>query len=222
MPVVPLEYADLISTVLALLALPDGAIRTDLQFHDPLFQYAKVHVMSWYRWLNSLGSNALNGSLYLVTGADKTTNWCVASYSNASETAGVLSFIPAGAGTVGLAGGYSWRGTGPVRVRTCPIRSEGSSTSQCVFIRGYKLVLSEGLYKRTFVGPVQVSDIVSSNHGDLLTKGRNIPEATKPAGWLSWLSGKDHGSGPNISVELIASEGNIVVEDFPKVSEVKL
>jgi hypothetical protein len=72
------------------------------------------------------------------------------------------------------------------------------------------------------VGPVQISDIASSKHGDLLTKGRSIPKATKPARWLSRVFGRDHGSSPKIPVESIASEINIAVEDFPKVSEVKL
>jgi hypothetical protein len=44
----------------------------------------------------------------------------------------------------------------------------------------------------------------------------------KPKRWLSWLFGRDHGSSPKISVQSIASETNIAVEDFPKVPEVKL
>ena len=208
----------------ALLVLPDGATRADHRFRRMLFEYAQRHVRSWYEHANStLGSDARNGSLYLVTGADKSTNWCIASYSDASgDTEITLRFITADAATVSPTGQYSWESSSSVEARTCPVLGEGSSTNQCVFVRGYKLALSESLYERHFVGAVKVADIVTSNPNDILAQGGSIPEATTRAGWLSWPLSRDSRSSQEEPAEPITRDTDILVEAFPNVSEVRL
>jgi hypothetical protein len=165
----------------------------------------------------SLRLGARNGSLYLVTGVDKCRNWGAASYSDSTGQAGFpLRFTAVDAATFRGTSQYSWESSNSVEARTCPALSEDISMNQCVFVRGYKLALRENLYKRSFVGQVKVSDIVSSAPGDVLAKGRTIPGAATRAGWFSRLFGRGDGV-PKPSVE----EADLSVESYPKVPDVR-
>jgi hypothetical protein len=132
--------------------LPDGATRTDHRFRQLLFDYAQENATSWYQHvIGTLGLDAVNGSLYLVTGVDKTSNWCIASYSDAPEDPGItLKPIAASTVTSSATSQYSWEISGPVDARTCSAIREGRSMNQCVFVRGCKLALSERLYQRLY------------------------------------------------------------------------
>ena len=202
----------------ALLVLPDGATRTDLQFRNVLSKYAQEHVPRWRKWLvGSLGLDARNDSLYLITGTDKTTNWCVASYSNTSGGArSLLRFTNTGTAAVGRTGRYSWESSSSVEARTCPALREGSSRNQCVFVRGYRLTLREGLYQRMLAERAELCDIVSSRPDRILG---NIPGARTPARRLAFF-GQSHRSSPTKPSKSNASKTDSVVEDFPSVSAV--
>jgi hypothetical protein len=203
----------------ALLVLPDGATRIDLELRNVLFEYAREHVPRWYKWLvGERGLDARNGSLYLITGADKTSNWCLASYSNTSgEARSLLRFANIGTAPVGWTGRYSWESSSSVEARTCPALREGSSTNQCVFVRGYRLTLREGLYQRMFAERAELCDIVSSRPDRILG---NILGARTPARWLSWLFSRSHRSSPTEPAESNASKTDSLVEDIPNVSAV--
>ncbi|KAJ7931197.1 hypothetical protein B0H13DRAFT_860183 [Mycena leptocephala] len=72
----------------AVLLLPDGGARIDLRRKQIFRDYALKHADNWYRFVNiDLGRMVENGAIYLVTGADKTTSWGVACFSQDTSEA---------------------------------------------------------------------------------------------------------------------------------------
>ncbi|KAE9386754.1 hypothetical protein BT96DRAFT_928013 [Gymnopus androsaceus JB14] len=68
--------------------LPRGAERVDYQNHSAVRDYAFRNARQWYEY-------AQIGSLYLVTGHDKTSAWEVAAWSSASQNQTVsINFTP--------------------------------------------------------------------------------------------------------------------------------
>ncbi|KAJ7708866.1 hypothetical protein B0H17DRAFT_971465, partial [Mycena rosella] len=67
----------------AVLVLPHGAQLEKLENLDNVRQYAAQNAESWYRYINGARGRGLgNGSLYLVTGCEKTQSWGMASFDN--------------------------------------------------------------------------------------------------------------------------------------------
>ncbi|KAF5369028.1 hypothetical protein D9758_003117 [Tetrapyrgos nigripes] len=85
----------------ALLILPEGAARVDVESVIPFRQYAHRHCESWYRFAESRGIEVENGSLYFVTGYDKTSSWENAVFSNSSRAASVSLKLTSGIGPGG-------------------------------------------------------------------------------------------------------------------------
>jgi hypothetical protein len=180
-------------------------------------KYAERNAQSWYQHVNgTLGSTVRNGSLYLVTGVDKSSNWCLASYSNRlNPTAIPLRF------TADIAGSQPtrrclWQSSGLVDSRTCSIPGEDIPQNQCVFIRGYKLAINENLFERRLVGPVKVSDIVTMKPADVLATGKSIPGVSKS---FSVVPSFGKGGGSSDQIEA-ASDKDVMVEEFPDLGEV--
>lgn len=170
-----------------------------------------------------LGLRAPNGSLYLVTGADKATNWCLAMYPNAmGKTGTFLGFTSTDISTTSVTSQFSCHGSGSVEARTCNASEEGRFPNQCVFICGYKLALSESLYERSFVGPVKAFDIVTLGPSVILTKGRSIPGTDTSRRWFLWLLGRERmqSQGSAAMVPDPTSNRDVVLEVFPNMSEV--
>lgn len=66
-----------------ILVLPHGASREDLIHTERIHEYAKRNAPYWYQDVNGYGGIVhTNGSLFLVTGCDKTTgnDWTLASF----------------------------------------------------------------------------------------------------------------------------------------------
>jgi hypothetical protein len=84
----------------------------------------------------------VNGSLYLVTGCDKSASWGVASQSTASAECEISLEVRACEMAEGLSVAYSWDRRGPASVRVSGRRdADGQVTRQshCPFIRGFKI-----------------------------------------------------------------------------------
>jgi hypothetical protein len=195
----------------ALLMLPDSATRSDHLFQTNIMEYAERHVQSWYQHVNeTLGSTVRNGSLYLVTGVDKSSNWCLASYSN-RRTAIPLSFT-ADTSTQSTRR-CLWQSSGSVDARTCTVLGETVPQNQCVFIRGYKLAIKTSLFRRRLV---KVSDIVITEPSDVLAKGKSIPRGARSFSFTRIF--EDRG-GPSDQTES-ANDEDVMVEEFPPLGEV--
>jgi hypothetical protein len=106
----------------AVLTLPEGAASQDLRNLAKFRRHALKNTASWYEFVNgTLGREAPNGSLYLVTGCDKSTTWGTASVSCASETnASSLKFTVAQIAEANATYTYLWETYCPATVCTGP------------------------------------------------------------------------------------------------------
>ncbi|KAK7445097.1 SCF ubiquitin ligase complex subunit cdc4 [Stygiomarasmius scandens] len=142
----------------ALLLLPEGATRIDVETILPFRQYAHQNCEEWYRFAEARGIEVENGSLYFVTGFDKTTCWENAAFSNPTRAASVSLKLTSGIGPGGrLQLSQSSNIVTPI--------ARGRSPSQCemnqsVFIRGFKITLRTTA-KYMFQSPVKVMDLSS-------------------------------------------------------------
>jgi hypothetical protein len=144
----------------AVVIFPDGATRVDYKFRHTMLHYAQHHVPSWYQHVNgTLGVKARNGDLYLVTGTDKASNWCLASYSSGSGESNILKFSSTDIDDTSATGQFLWESSGPIEARTCPVPGEGN---QCAFVRGFKLALNETLYQKCFESPTKTCHVSMS------------------------------------------------------------
>jgi hypothetical protein len=163
----------------AVLALPDGASAIDLRPTDRLKEYALKHAASWYEFVNgTLRRGVPNGSLYFVTGCDKTSSWGVASFSNTSTEGEIsLTFKNAQVGGGSVSFKWQWETYSPAAVRTGPELAEGernSQQNQCLFVRGYKVAVRDNLVAR-LMGAVKVSSAGESKPADITSNGSSIP-----------------------------------------------
>jgi hypothetical protein len=116
---------------------------------DEFRAYTAQNVQNWYRWVNTPPGRITRGeSLYLITGADKTSSWSVAFYRDAHQRSSLtLSRSVDGASDYA----YVWEGpaarggmrTGPKRGQQGPAESR---RNQCVFVRGFRLDVNEAVH----------------------------------------------------------------------------
>lgn len=135
-----------------ILVLPHGASREDLIHTERIHEYAKRNAPYWYQDVNGYGGIVhTNGSLFLVTGCDKTNDWALASFP----------YYPGAKGRLDLQ--YNWQpdyispwidhGTArtsyyaPPTSRPIPV--EPGTRHQCIFVRGMRISLSAKSWRET-------------------------------------------------------------------------
>ena len=163
----------------AVLVLPKGGSRVDLRKRGLFFNYAAYHGMEWYQFVNGrLARQVRNGSLYLVTGCDKSPAWGVASYSDPSgNTAASLKFKVVDPATDGAAPVYSWEDYNSITVRTGRQQVESNGVApqpnearanptfnQCAFIRGYRISVQPRVLAILLGNRVEVEDGINPLH----------------------------------------------------------
>jgi hypothetical protein len=193
----------------AILTLPDGASREDFRAVALFREYAARNAKSWYQYVNGpRGRDAENGSLYLITGCDKSKFWGVASFSGVSRSFN-LTFSP-----TAIEGNtnrpFKWEHASPASTKCGPVPPEyfdgDLPQNQCTFIRGFKIALGEGLRATLFGSVASVSTIVDAKPSDILTKSSFIPFG----GASRWLEGnfpQFAGGGWGYQENVEASEG---------------
>ncbi|KAF5389029.1 hypothetical protein D9757_005019 [Collybiopsis confluens] len=165
----------------AVLMLPNGASRMNYQ-DRALRLHAENNAEHWYQFADALGLEPQNGSLYLITGFDKTCNWEAAAFSHPEQQQSLsLQFAVSGLGN------------GELRmVRSSAIQSGITSRehlgsevlNQAVFIRGYKIRLRQSTKARLF-GKVKVADITRLTPDSVMYRGDNFiftPSSSSPQG----------------------------------------
>jgi hypothetical protein len=160
----------------AILALPEGASRTNLHSIGKFRDYAIKHGVSWYQYVNqTLQREVRNGSLYLITGMDSATSYGVASFSDPSGCTDTVSasFLTVGDDTSPMGRSYVWYTQDPIDRRTG--RSKEGTKNQCVFIRGFKIALKESVFTGLFSGGVVLAEI--SRTGSSSAVKHSIPFA---------------------------------------------
>jgi hypothetical protein len=115
-----------------------------------------------------------NGSLYLVTGCDKSCSWGVASHASTSEDIS-LKFTACNVGGGRASVAYSWDRRGPATVRVSDQRSGGglgSNRNQCPFIRGFKISIRDNAMSKPR-STVKLSLIDGNNVNKFIPKARD-------------------------------------------------
>lgn len=132
----------------SVIILPDGASREDLKTGKSLEDFIKQSAESWYQWAVGPADRLIEpNSLYFVTGCMKAKSWGIATYSSAVPAPhNVIIFSKS---TVNLSEPYIWEKQGRTSARAGPYPDEDLGTTgqnQCMFIRGYKIALSEAAW----------------------------------------------------------------------------
>jgi hypothetical protein len=173
---------------------------------------------------------APNGSLYLVTGCDKSFSWGVASCSSACGEGDIALKFTAANSTAGSASlGYVWETFSSASVRVHPDGNATAGTRQqnnCVFLRGFRVSVRDGLAAK-FRQPVELKHVEEFKHTDILgpAKGTYRPFS----GERKFSSGNSRGApgssppsetsskpdNPNIEPEIQTLKNDVQVEMFP-------
>jgi hypothetical protein len=192
----------------------------------------------WYQHANvRFGRLAPNGSLYLVTGCDKTISWGVASFACSSQQRDIsLKFTATKVAGVNITCGCTWETYIPANVRVGPYPDGGGTQqlkNQCVFIRGFKISL-RGRVMANWKGPAKLIDIDNAQGEEFLPgKGKNIPFAEEGKHSIGNRKGRNYkGQGPSElsdpsqsleadTVEELSSEDDATADMYPSISEVR-
>ncbi len=153
----------------AILCLPNSATKHEIFNKAAIKAYATANGAAWYNYVNSpqyLGREVPNGSLYVVTGCDKTDSWGTAAVSKPSHSRSVcLSFVAAGMPGGDIRASHTWSAGFSADTRVYPLPSTSypypvDRKNQCIFARGFTISLSDGLFKSN--GKTVLKDISGS------------------------------------------------------------
>ena len=144
-----------------LLFLPDGATRYNLQNLNKFSEVTLQQGVHWYEHVNGFFERmAVNGSLYLVTGWDKSASWGVASQTLASMDCEIsLAATACTMAEGGVTVSYLWNRLEPVSIWvSCHLEIDGHLRRQnnCPFICGFKISVWEGALSKLKT-PVKLS-----------------------------------------------------------------
>ncbi|KAK0219556.1 hypothetical protein EDD85DRAFT_915594 [Armillaria nabsnona] len=140
----------------AILCLPNSATKYEMLNKRAIKEYAIANGADWYTYVNSrdyLAREASNGTIYLVTGCDKTDSWGLAAVGKPSHSRSVrLSFIAAGMIGGEVRAAHTWSTNFSADTRVHPLPSIQYSypvdhENQCIFARGFTISLSDSLFK---------------------------------------------------------------------------
>ncbi len=217
-------------------------------------EYAIANGADWYTYVNSrdyLAREASNGTLYLVTGCDKTDSWGLAAVGKPSHSRSVrLSFIAAGMAGGVVRGAHTWSSNFSADTRVHPLPSIQYSypvdrENQCIFARGFTISLSHSLFKSD--GKTILRNISGSLKDKMISFDNKAPcppsrSPEQPASsshrlnWRAWIA-HWHGSvgtsrtmdrqdDPDSSEDPLSDKGSdldISISEFPpRDSEVSL
>ncbi|KAJ6514734.1 hypothetical protein DFH09DRAFT_252777 [Mycena vulgaris] len=120
----------------AMLVLPEGASREKLLPVETFRAYVRRYSQQWYTFAG--GRLPPNGSLFVVTGCDKTASWGIATASTASGCISVsLKFTVVGMVEGSLRPRYEWQDFGSATIRNSREYGSPRTENQCIFIRGF-------------------------------------------------------------------------------------
>ncbi|GLB34403.1 hypothetical protein LshimejAT787_0112870 [Lyophyllum shimeji] len=225
----------------AILHLPDGACRLACPaelFRDVAIKGAKDR----YKFANeTLRRGVPNGALYLVTGRDKTNSWMVGAFADKSSTTQAsFKLSTSGFCDARATYSYSWETSSPAVYRTGPsppidstdtlLRNRASiaqddgifagdapgGMNQCVFIRGYRIMLRTNPVALMFGGTAIVEAFVDRRYASQASVAATKAFVTNDNG------NRDMEAKPNASPfhsELGIPDQEIVLDYFSAVLE---
>ena len=130
----------------AVLVLPNGATLYEAVNKHHFQTHAARHAISWYEYSLNEGRDISNGSLYFVTECIKSVNWGIAVFYAHSVTGEYLRVIFD-------EGSCRWDPGDKVEARVGPkpkdiFVSGDEEPNQCVFLRGFKIMLRPDIWDR--------------------------------------------------------------------------
>src|SRR6266704_1490335 len=134
----------------AVLELPRGATFFKAQNTLALRELAVRQAENWYRYMIvNKAIDAHNGSLCIITACVKCYEWGIAYFDRPSTLEDDLQFVMADSSTshYGQAARppFHWRGSSPVLTKVSPSTQNLTVThgepNQCIFLRGYQVML---------------------------------------------------------------------------------
>lgn len=170
--------------------MPDGAMGEDYCDIASIRSYSIANAMSWYKFINrTLGREAPNGSLYVATGCDKSAAWGIATMGEASSSQTFSLQFTAVKASIGASYSCSWSSSGGAVTRSSAPSDFGLDTvqpqNQCLFVRGFKIMVREGIKAKIFGAVGQVESIMDHSKASSLLRWRNnrpFPGATSGRG----------------------------------------
>ena len=132
----------------AILELPEGATRFEAIKKLPFKELAIRYGVEWYRYTMSQGRDIANGSIYLVTSSTKCTQWGIAVVEQPCPLREGLRFVHNKCRFCDRTPKYYWKGSSAfiTTVAPNPDPHYGNVLNQCVFLRGYKIMLREDIW----------------------------------------------------------------------------
>uniref|UniRef100_A0A0W0FX36 Uncharacterized protein n=1 Tax=Moniliophthora roreri TaxID=221103 RepID=A0A0W0FX36_MONRR len=176
----------------AVLMPPNGALRVDCVQLAVFRSYAEKNAHHWYQFVNGdRGREAENGSLYLVTGFDKTDAWETALFDSSSSSHSCTLVFTTG----GVADGRMKLLQSSMLQPCVTSRCSGGDTkhNQALFVRGFRVSLRQGLSAWAH-GGTRIASTYSSSQKDILgPMGRIKLNGSQPDSPPS--SGNNNGDG---------------------------
>ncbi|KAK7040338.1 SCF ubiquitin ligase complex subunit cdc4 [Paramarasmius palmivorus] len=158
----------------AVLMPPNGATRTDCLERGKFREYLQKNGVSLYKLVNgTLQREMGNGSLYLVTGVDKTNAWenVVVDHGSRSQSCSLM-FNTGGVVDGRLRLARSSLQQASVTSRCSP--EENTKHNQTLFVRGFCVSVKTGFWSK-FGRRVSVSGTDDMSYNDPLGKSRHVP-----------------------------------------------
>jgi hypothetical protein len=130
----------------AVLALPKGATVYEAMNKLDFQRHAARHAVGWYEYMLNKGRDVTNGSLYFVTDCIKSVNWGIATFYASPAANDYLHLVFDERSC-------RWEYLGKVEARDGPrstdiVTPDGGEPNQCVFLRGYKIMLQPHVWHR--------------------------------------------------------------------------
>ncbi|KAK7040124.1 hypothetical protein VNI00_009930 [Paramarasmius palmivorus] len=189
----------------AVLMPSNGASRVDASHRAAFRDYAQAHAVDWYSFVNgTLGREAENGSIYLVTGFDKSDAWENVLFDSTYSTQSCSLIFNSG----GIADGRMRLSRSSIFQSSITSRcsAHDAKTNQTLFIRGFRISLRQGPYS-WLRGEIKVASTYESPARDILdAAGRfSQPQSTRQRSTSGSSSGSSNG-GAALSDDSAVSE----------------
>ncbi|KAK0452852.1 uncharacterized protein EV420DRAFT_684100 [Desarmillaria tabescens] len=180
----------------AILCLPDYSVRYEAVNEAFFEDYARQYGVSWYNHVNgTLHRKVQNGFLYLITGCDKTNTWgnAVVSRTDQSFTFSLRCTL-ANVGGVTVKVAKLWIDDAGVENGLFLIPSAHypypiGLQNQCVFARGFTILLSENLFRKSWLA---VTHSIEGSSRDRIpsfnSKASPLPPSDGKTGFSTYLS----------------------------------
>ncbi|KAK7436206.1 MAPK-activated protein kinase Srk1 [Stygiomarasmius scandens] len=183
----------------ALLILPEGGSTVDLYNQGKFYDYANNHALAWYKYVNGvLGYEADNGSLYLVTGCDKSRCWGVSAFSTDNPEDIFIEFIPRNSQSSTLPQ-YRFGNHRAAAVKAAPaFEQQNQAQTGCTFVRGFRVAVRPKFLHRMMGQTVDISSIMDLSEKDIIktTNSRRRPEKPILSSLKGFLGMKKHSGAP--------------------------